>query len=363
MLWSRISKSSAAVERVQSDHVHSDREWFVPLTFVVLIETLLWCAAYEAGYAEQPVVATYGSIAVTFLVFVLSWKALVLLYRERPQRPYRRLTEATLENRERIIIAVLGSVLLAVGSAAFGSLKAGIPQVVPFWFDLPESRVEDWLFGGHPAVLIDPRVPWILPFLDRVYATFVGVHLFAVLGVLASKPSAEKSRAIVALGLGWLLIGVVSAYLCSSVGPIFYDRTYGGHKYAELVEVLRQYAPITTFTANALWALEQQHVPVIANGISAFPSMHVSLTCWLALVLKKTRFAPLGWAYLGLIWVGSILLGWHWGLGGIAGGLAMIGLWKLAPKLLYVQQPVADAGAMPAPVPAAGECLAEEVAG
>jgi len=342
MLWSRISKSSVAVERV-----HSDREWFVPLMVVVLIETLLWCVAYRAGYAEQPVVVTYGSIAVTFLVLVLSCKAMVLLYRERPEHPYRCLVDATLENRERIIIAVLGSVLLAVGSAAFGSLKVGIPQVVPFWFDGPEWRFEDWLFGGPLAVLIDPRVPWILPFLDRVYATFVGVHLFGVLGVLASKPSADKSRAIVALALGWLLIGVVAAYLFSSAGPVFYDRVYGGHRYAELVEILRQHAPITTFTADALWAIEQEHVPVIANGISAFPSMHVTLTCWLALVLNKTRFAPLGWAYLGLIWVGSILLGWHWGLDGI-GVLGMVGLWYLAPKLLYVQRSKAVAEVVPA---------------
>lgn len=345
MLWSPISKSHAAVESG-----HSDREWFVPLTFIVLIETLLWCVAYQAGYAEKPVVVTYGSIAVTFLVLVLSWKSVVLLYRERPERAFRRLAEAAVENRERIVIAILGSVLLAVGSAAFGSLKAGIPQVVPFWFDMPESKFEDWLFGGHPAVLIDPRVPWILPFLDRFYATFVGVHLFAVLGVLGSKPSADKSRAIVALALAWLLIGVVTAYLCSSVGPIFYDRTYGGHKYAELTAILAQYAPITTFTANALWAIEQQHVPVIANGISAFPSMHVTLTCWLALVLKRTRFAPLGWTYLGLIWVGSILLGWHWGLGGIVGGLGMIGLWKLAPKLLYVQRSTIITEVVPAVV-------------
>jgi len=65
-------------------------------------------------------------------------------------------------------------------------------------------------------------------------------------------------------------------------------------------------------------------------------------------VLKKTRFAPLGWAYLGLIWVGSILLGWHWGLGGIAGGLAMLGLWKVAPRLLYVQRTTAVAETIPA---------------
>jgi hypothetical protein len=282
-------------------------------------------------------VVTYGSIALTFFILALSWKAVALLYRERPAKPVRFLVTAAMENRERIVIAVLGSLLLAVGSAAFGSLKAGIPQVVPFWFDLPESRFEDWLFGGHPAVLIDPRIPWILPFLDRIYATFVGTHLLAVLGVLASKPSLQKSRAIIALSLAWLVMGIFAAYLCSSVGPIFYDRVYGGHKYAELTEILRQHAPITTFTANALWTIQQDHVALIANGISAFPSMHVTVTCWLALVLSRTRFAILGWTYLALIWIGSILLGWHWGVGGVAGAIGMMGLWKIAPKLLFVQ--------------------------
>jgi len=357
MQWLPISKSSAAAVRE-----HHDREWFVPLTFIVLIETLLWCAAYWQGYAQKPVVVTYGSIAVTFLVLALSWKAAVLLYRERPERPLRLLVDVAIEGRERIVIAILGSVLLAIGSAAFGSLKAGIPQVIPFWFDRPESTFEDWLFGGHPAVLIDPRVPWILPFLDRIYATFVGTHMLAVLGVLASKPSLQKSRSIVALSLAWLLIGVIAAYLCSSVGPIYYDRVYGGHKYAELTEILRQYAPITTFTANALWAIQQTHVATIANGISAFPSMHVTLTCWLALVLSRTRFAALGWAYLFVIWTGSILLGWHWGLGGIAGGLAMLALWKFAPRLLYVERAGGVSVAVPSPAPSRAGCLAEDVA-
>ena len=39
-------------------------------------------------------------------------------------------------------------------------------------------------------------------------------------------------------------------------------------------------------------------------------------------------------------------------------GVGMIALWKLAPKLLYVQQASAESVAT-----TAGECLAEEVAG
>jgi hypothetical protein len=333
MHWSPIRSHEAP-----SEPVPHDREWFIPLSFIVLLETLLWYASYLAGDAAQPVVVTYGSIALTFFTLALCWKASMMLVRERPAKPIHRLFEAALQNQERIVLAAFGSVLIALGSAAFGSLKAGIPHVVPFWFDRPESRFEDWLFGGHPAVLIDPRFPGILPFLDRIYATFVGTQLFAVLGLLASKPSRMKSQALLSLGMAWLVMGVIAAYSCSSVGPIFYDRVYGGHKFAELTEILDQYAPITTYTANALWALHETGVPTFGNGISAFPSMHVTQTCWLALVLSRTRFAAFGWTYLALIWTGSILLGWHWGLGGLAGATGMVILWHLAPRLLFVRR-------------------------
>lgn len=326
----------------------SDREWFVPLAFIVLVETWLWYSAYLAGDADHPVVVTYGSIALTFFTLALSCKAALLLFRERPDRPIHRILEVALDNRERIALAALGSILLALGSAAFGSLKAGIPRVVPFWFDLPESRFEDWLFGAHPAVLIDPRLPWVLPLLDRVYATFIPTILIAMLALLASKPSREKSRALVAIALAWLVIGVVAAYAFSSVGPIFYDRVYGGHKFAELDAVLRQQAPLTTLAADILWRLHLSRIPAFGDGISAFPSMHVTMTTWFALVLNRTRFAPLGWTYLALIWVGSILLGWHWAFGGIVGGLGMIGLWRIAPRLLYVGRSTAVAEAVPA---------------
>jgi hypothetical protein len=340
MMLSPIEKSTVAAVPA-----HSDREWFVPLMFIVLIETLLWFAAYRAGAADHPIIATYGSIALTFFILTLSWKGVRLLIRERPTDPVHRLFDAAVENRERIVMAALGSVVLSVGSAAFGSLKAGIPRVIPFWFDRPESIFEDWLFGGSPAILIDPKIPWILPYLDRIYATFIPTIIIAMLALLASKPSREKSRALVAIALGWLVNGVFCAYAFSSVGPIFYDQTYGGRKFAALTELIAHNAQLTTIAANHLWIDHMSRNLSFGDGISAFPSMHVTMTTWLALVLSRTRYAPLGWAYLFIIWVSSILLGWHWVLCGIAGGLGMIGLWKLAPKLLYVQRsiPVAEA--------------------
>lgn len=313
----------------------SDREWFVPVAAIVTIETLLWCAAYVAGDAARPMIATYGSLALTFFILVMCWNATVLLVRERPQSPIKRLVEAARENGERILIAILGSQLLAFGSAAFGSLKAGIPRATPFWLDAPLANVEARMFGGDAWAAAYALFGWAVPLFDRLYATFVGTHILAVLFLLAARPSLLKSRALVSLSLAWLILGVAGAYALSSAGPIFYDRVFGGERFAPMLAMLAKDAPIATFTADALWAMHQGGVPRFGNGISAMPSMHVALTLWLALVLKGTRLAPLGWAYFVLVWIGSVLLGWHWFLDGAVGAAGMLALWMLAPRLLF----------------------------
>lgn len=319
----------------------SDREWLLPVTIVISIEALLWCAAYFAGTARRPMIATYGTIALGIFTLAVCLSAALLLIRERPPSPARRLLKALTDNRERLLIAILGSQLLAFGSAAFGSLKAGIPRLVPFWIDLPVSRLEVGLFGTHAWAATHSVFGWAIPLFDRLYATFVGTHIFAVLLLLAATPSRLKSRALLALALAWLFLGVFGAYLLSSAGPIFYDRVHGGGTFQALTDAISAKAPITTFTANALWDMHQSGQVGFANGISAMPSMHVTLTLWLALVLKRSWLAPLGWTYFGLIWLGSVLLGWHWFFDGLVATLGMLALWQIAPRLLYC--PAADA--------------------
>lgn len=325
----------------------SDREWFVPVASIVTIETLLWCAAYMAGDAARPMIVTYGSLALFFFILVLCWNAALLMVRERPEAPVRRLVEAAAANRERILIAILGSQLLAFGSAAFGSLKAGIPRATPFWLDGPLANVEARIFGGDAWAAAHALFGWAVPFFDRLYATFVGTHILAVLFLLAARPSLLKSRALVSLSLAWLVLGVVGAYALSSAGPIFYDPLYGGERFAPMLAMLGKDAPIATFTADALWSMHQSGVPRFGNGISAMPSMHVALTLWLALVVKGTRLAPLGWAYLVTVWVGSVLLGWHWFLDGAVGAAGMLAIWAVAPKLLFRGRAKAGAPAAP----------------
>ena len=62
-------------------------------------------------------------------------------------------------------------------------------------------------------------------------------------------------------------------------------------------------------------------------------------------MLKDTRLAPLGWAYFGLVWIGSVLLGWHWFFDGFVGAAGMLALWAIAPRLLFSRKPPVTAPA------------------
>lgn len=315
----------------------TDREWLVPVAVIVAIEMLLWFAAYERGLSYAPLFKTYGLLAVTFFAVVIGARLVgitIRLHREGEAQPLLRIGQLAFANRVRILSAIVGLQLLAFGSAAFAALKAGIPKLVPFWIDLPVANAEQAVFGMAPWQWTHLYFDWATPFVDRVYATFLPIHLLTVFALLASPPSRLKSRALVTLSLCWIVLGIVAAYLLSSAGPLFYDRIFGGDRFAALTESVQAQAPLAQIAVDALWGAYRNGHAAIANGISAMPSMHVALTLWLALILNRTRAAPVGWIYFGLIWFGSVHLGWHYLSDGIVGAAGTLLLWKCSGTLL-----------------------------
>lgn len=74
-----------------------------------------------------------------------------------------------------------------------------------------------------------------------------------------------------------------------------------------------------------LWLLHQNHDVAIGSGISAFPSIHVAMVtlyCFFAYELNH-RVGHLALAYLVVIQVSSVLLGWHYAIDGYASMVAV----------------------------------------
>jgi hypothetical protein len=65
--------------------------------------------------------------------------------------------------------------------------------------------------------------------------------------------------------------------------------------------------------------------------------MHIAIAFWLALAVRaafpKVQWA--GWAYFALIWIGSVHLGWHYAVDGLAGTLGAALVWRAAPYLAF----------------------------
>ena len=305
-----------------------ERDWLIPVAFLMAIELSAWWALYAAELAHPPAIAGYQILAFTALAPVLCFRLL------STPRPLERLRQMAREDPARIGGLVAGMQLFVLGASLFGALKAAIPKLVPFWLDGPLAQVERTVFGTDPWQLSNLLLGWATPAIDIVYASFLPIHLLAVFTLLAAAPSRAKTRALVSLYLAWLVVGVGGAFALSSVGPIFYDRAFGGGMFSALTQTLHAAAPIAVRTSDLMWQYHVTDTPAVATGISAMPSMHVGLSLWLALISRGRRYAPLAWIYYSTIWLGSVHLGWHYVSDGLVASVAMLLLWRAAGTLL-----------------------------
>jgi hypothetical protein len=231
---------------------------------------------------------------------------------------------------------IIGTALVGLGASLFLPLKYAIPGQMPFWLDIPLADVERRLFGADPWQLLDRLLGAALVPVDRLYALWLPTQTLGLFLVMVQPPSAAKSRALIAYGLAWFVLGVVAAMLCSSVGPIFYDRLFGGERFAALGQTLTgRGAWVVVAESDAMWRSFATGEPGFVAGISAFPSMHIAIGLWLYLVARALapRAAPVAAAYFLFVWVASVQLGWHYVADGLAGAVGLVALWWLAAPL------------------------------
>lgn len=252
---------------------------------------------------------------------------------------------AKVENKREVVLARLKStdvpvIYVAVGAQflLLGWLKAAMPFSVGFHADQLLADADAWIFGADPWRLVQ----WLPPTLiDTAYITWAQSNLFmmAILPLFPKSP--KRDRAIISFFL------VVSAcailqYAVPSAGPIFYERLGFGDRFADLPS-----RPWATVTADYLWANYLDNAARVGTGISAFPSLHVAGAAWVAIVVSSYSrlLAPLAWAYFVLIMMGSVFLGWHYALDGIAGliiAVLMCRVVSLVPKKEAKLQPAAE---------------------
>ena len=312
------------------------------MAVIAVVQCGCWLALWSTGIARTAPFGLYDSVAliglgVALVIFFLAY--LLAISREGETSPLKRIARE-FDYRRAIAVAV-ATFVAPIMAGAFSSLKAAIPIVVPFYLDPSLAAFERGLFGTDPWRITHALLGWATPLMDSLYLSWLPVMLLAFNFVLLSRPSVRKSQSLIGYLLMWPAVGTLGGYLLSSAGPIFHDALFGGH--SGLLDALRREGANGTLMAyDHLWTAYANRFETLGGGISAMPSMHVAMTVWVAMTLRSyfLRWQWLGWAYMALIWVSSVHLGWHYASDGLVGSIAAIGVWQIASAASRMKLPL-----------------------
>ncbi len=230
-------------------------------------------------------------------------------------------------------------VLLGVLETTYLAFKRNIPALVPYSWDGVFAALDRLLFlGTDPWVLTHELLPWAAASqaIGVVYALWFYL-IFACFGVATVMPLDSRLRLtfFLAFLLSWSVGGSCLAILFSSAGPVYVERLFGDPTFAPLMQRLADQNEVWEISALAtqedLWrGYADPAYP--AMGISAFPSMHLCLAT-VAMLFGFARSRALGWSlvvFTGLMLFGSVHLGWHYAVDGIAGIALGLLFWWMA---------------------------------
>lgn len=269
--------------------------------------------ALSIGFYAPPPFVKY---ALTALIPVLLYGAGFALWnlRNGPDEPFKHL--ASLDwTPFRNFVSAMGLVWLQF--VALTWMKAMLAVSGPMWADPVLAEAEAALFGADVWRLLP--APW------RPLEVLYLLWPLAVCASFTALFFMRRQTSLLAFFLTVGILGTFGQYLLPSGGPVFYERLGYGDRFAAMEIPGR-----TTYLTSMLWQAYQGHAINFATGISAFPSIHVATSAWIAISFRRWW----AYAYLALIFFGSIILGWHYALDGIAGAIGAVLCYALARKVL-----------------------------
>jgi hypothetical protein len=329
-----ISRPVTAAARGIASWHGTDNQWIVPAAALVLcqyVAAIILSASFGLGGGPQlgymPIALVISFLGGSVIAFPAVWR----FWREGEPRPTARLIREADLNA--VATYLIGFQLVALQMGALTWLKVMLPAVIPYWADPALASLDRAILGTDAWRLVPESL--MRPF-DIIYLTWAPLETLSLFFILCLRPSRIKARAMIGYFLTFGVMGVFGQYLLSSVGPVFYDRLLGGDHFSGLVARIDTHADVMKISSNMLWDSYAAHTRMIANGISAMPSMHVASTVWIALALSSLwpKLRVLGWIYWLVIFIGSFALGWHYFLDGVAGTIGTLACWALAKQLL-----------------------------
>ncbi|MHA6334639.1 phosphatase PAP2 family protein [Qipengyuania sp. CAU 1752] len=283
----------------------------------------------------------FYAIALLLMLAILTGKQLLT---HRPDRPIAFLHEKILaEHWPRKLLSNLPIILVLAGyMPIFSALKSAVPLLNDYTWDQAFIDLDIAIHGTDPWRLLQPMlghpvITFAISLLYQVWAFLIyfGCLYFALFG----RDEILRQQYFIAFFLAWFVIGVVVATMFASMGPCFMLTLQGDPHFIELIGYLQ-----TTHQDHTLIAINIQEMLIrayhvknydLGSGITAMPSMHVSLVVLVFLGMR--RISPrLGWIFgifAFVIMLGSVHLAFHYAVDSYVSIIGTVLIWFLAGYL------------------------------
>ncbi|MEW7008932.1 phosphatase PAP2 family protein [Lentilitoribacter sp. EG35] len=234
------------------------------------------------------------------------------------------------QNIANFFVGVVLMILLCMFMGMYTAIKTSFADLQGFQHDIWQADLDKLLFfGSDPWRIMFDSIHSIAlqKFVEINYNMYWHIQVFAIiaLAAYADSRSEMKVRYLSSIVWVWVIVGTIFAGLFISAGPAFYGLVTGDEmRFGEQLAILAQHEQSSAIRYQAyLWSAYASTTPSLGTGISAFPSMHVSLVCMNVFfafeINRKLGFIAL--IYALFVWVSSVYLAWHYAIDGLAGAL------------------------------------------
>lgn len=219
------------------------------------------------------------------------------------------------------------------------SFKVNIPNFAPYNWDHFFAAADRALFlGQDPWVLSHRLMPDVLATMifDMFYMAWFLVMQMSIFAIAVLAPRHPlRLTFLLAYALNWVVAGALLAILFPAAGPVYMEGITGDPMFRPLMDLLYSQAETTRIMALEAqeWLWEGYTLAEVEPvGISAFPSLHLSIAATCAcLAFSVSRVA--GWLAamftLGIL-AGSVHLGWHYAIDGFVGIALALVFWRVS---------------------------------
>jgi predicted membrane protein len=298
---------------------------------------------FEVFLYSQPFVA--ASVIVPGLL--LYGRVMYVMIAVRPRYLTRYLLadlKQTVLAPTRIRHAIVPLFTLLIFFGSFTSMKALIPAFNPYSWDSFFFEMDRVLHLGVDPWRISHRVfghPFATFAINVVYNCWIPIMLGVVCWQVFSWRSPRlRMQFLCAFFLSWTIVGVLMATIFSSAGPCFYSEVVSSaDPYEPLMtrlSVIDQRFPIWALDVQRLlWEQYRRSDTGLGSGISAMPSVHVSIAFLMFLLGARTsRWAAAGFGVYALaIQIGSVHLAWHYAVDGYLAILLTWLIWYISGRI------------------------------